>query len=206
MRTDVDRAMRRARGYWYEDGLTEIAAGCILSLVGLLFLAEAVSPPDLLPTNFSSIGLIVVVVGGGWLARRVVAALKARLTYPRTGYVAYRRPSGRRRVATVVLAAGMAALAAVLFATAPASLAWIPALQGLIVGILLLYVGHTVGLARFYALAALSAVVGAAASLAGLGDILGDAVYFGAMGLALVVSGGITFLAYLSRNRPPSEA
>ena len=42
--------------------------------------------------------------------------------------------------------------------------------QGLLMGAGLLYIGHRLGLARFYRLAFLSALVGVLASLGGLGD------------------------------------
>lgn len=200
MRQDIDRAEQRSRQYWYEDGLVEIAAGCIFLAVGVLFLAEGLGA---LPSGASSLGLIVVVFAGMGVARRAVRWAKERITYPRTGYVRYRRPEGRRGypMVTVAVGAGMAALVAALFGLAPASLAWIPALDGLLIGGFLLYSGHSLGLARFYLLALLSALVGVAASLGGLGDILGTGVYFAAMALALLLSGAIVLLRYLRTSR-----
>lgn len=90
----------------------------------------------------------------------------------------------------------------ILFATAPASLAWIPALQGVSIGAFVLYVGHTVGLVRFYLLAILSFILGPLLSVVGLGDTLGTCVYFAIMGSAFLLSGVATLLNYLRATRP----
>lgn len=205
MRREIDRVQQRTWRYWYEDGVVEIAAGGIFLLLGLLFLVEGIAPAGSLPASFSAIGLPVVLIGGMWLAGRIVAAVKARLTYPRTGYVAYSQPARARRLATGIVAVVVGALVAGLLTRAPATLAWVPLLQGLIVGAALLYFGQRIGLTRFFVLALVSALAGVAASLAGLGESLGDAAYFGAMGVALLVSGGLTLRTYLSRTQPPAE-
>ncbi len=205
MRPDVNRAEQRARQYWYDDGVAEIAIGCVLLMVGLLFLAEHTG---IIVPGASSLGLIAVVLGGWWLAGIAVRAVKTRLTYPRTGYVRYTRERGRKRsrLTVGIIGAVIGALMAALLTTAPASLSWIPALDGLLGGIFFLYLGYTVGLVRFYLLGVLSVVVGAVASLAGLADLLGSAVYFGSVGIAMLLSGVITLIHYLRTTRPPEEA
>jgi hypothetical protein len=200
MAQEMERGVRRSRQYWYDDGLTEIAAGCILVATGLLFLAEA---QGLILPGASSIGLMVVVAGGMFVARRAVGYAKARITYPRTGFVQYQRRPRRSRALAGGVAAFMGALVAALFATAPASLAWIPAVDGVLIGGFMLYLGHSLGLKRFYALAALSAAIGGAVSLSGAADILGSGIYFVATGLCVLASGGITLAAYLQRPSTP---
>ncbi|MFX1412068.1 MAG: hypothetical protein ACFFA6_17120 [Promethearchaeota archaeon] len=202
---DIDKVMQRTRRYWYEDGLAEIAAGCLFVLIGLLFFfVESVVPPGPPRAIASAIGLPALIVGASWVAGRVVKVIKARFTYLRTGYIAYhRRPEGHRRWITVGIGAAMITLVVLLIATAPISLAWIPMLDGLIISAFLLYLGHTLGLVRFYILAFLSILLGAMASLGGLGDTLGSAVYFGGMGVALIASGGLSLWAYLRQTQPP---
>lgn len=201
MDNDVERAVKRSRQYWYDDGLAEVAVGAVFVALGLLFLAEAYT---VIPPGVSSLGMVVIVFAGWWLAGRAVRSAKARITYPRTGYVRYRRPEGRRgsRWVTAAVAGGMGALIAGLFSTAPASLAWIPALDGVLVGAFILVMASNLGIARFYLLALLSAAIGVAASLAGFGDILGTGLYFAGMGVALIVAGAITLAGYLRRTEP----
>lgn len=207
MQSQIDHAIRRTRRYWYEDGIIEIALGCIFLAIGLLFFVDAATPLGPSAAGFSAIGLPIVVIGGSWIARRAVAAAKARLIYPRTGYVAYRRPPRSRRLATGIVAGAIAALVVGLFRAAPASPGWIPLVQGLLIGGgFLLYVAYRLGLTRFHVLALVSVVAGGAAALGGLGDILGSGAYFGAMGVALIVSGALTLRRYLRQTQPLAEA
>ena len=201
MDNDVERAVKRSRQYWYDDGLAEISVGAVFVALGLLFLAEAFG---VIPSGVSSIGMVVIVFAGWWLSGRAVKAAKARITYPRTGYVRYRRPERRRsrRWVTGAIGGAMGALIAVLFTQAPASLDWLPALDGVLAGAFLLYLASSVGLARFNILAVLSAVMGVAMSVAGLGDTLGTGLYFAVMGVVLMLSGVITLIAYLRRTEP----
>ena len=209
MTHNLERVGRRGLQYWYDDGLTEMAAGSIFAVLGLLFLVEALAPRGSLPTNFSAIGVVVLVAGGMWVINWAVKRLKARITYPRTGFVQYRRPprSSQRRLLVGVLGFAVSALVAfTLVNTTPASLAWIPALQGVCIGCLILYMGYQVRVSRFYALAVASSLLGTGASVAGVGETLGNGAYFLSMGLLFVASGGVTLRRYLLSTRPPEGA
>jgi len=79
-------------------------------------------------------------------------------------YVSYRRPGGNGRPWIVGAGVGiaLAVLGVVLskIAPPPTWLAPMPMVQGLIMGAGLLYIGHRLGLTRFYVLAFLSALIG----------------------------------------------
>jgi len=197
----LDRAAQRAQQYWFTDGIGELAVGGVFLLVALYFGAQAVLPEDSFLGSMLAPAMLLVFVGAGVIARSLIRTLKERLTYPRTGYVAYRQPDKKRRWITLLFAMGMAMLVSALFASAPASLAWIPAVSGLLIGVYWLYYGHRLGLVRFYVLAALSAIMGTAITLAGLGEARGLPLYYGVIGLALLVSGGFTLRLYL--RQPP---
>ncbi|MGQ9675890.1 MAG: hypothetical protein ACUVX1_09505 [Chloroflexota bacterium] len=209
MKDDIDKAVKRTQQYWFIDGLTEIAVGVVFVLVGLLFLVESFAPPDSPLAHISALGLPLIVIIGWSVTSRLVSAAKARLTYPRTGYVKYRRPPTRQRVNRFVVGAAVGAgvgfVVATLALTAPASLAWIPALQGLIVGAFWAYFGWHFALTRFYVLAIVSVALGPATALAGLGDIRGNGVYFSLMGMAMIVSGGLALISYLRQTKAPGD-
>ena len=204
-RDRIESVQQRTQRYWYEDGLTEAATGCLFVLVGLLFFVEASAPPGSLLASFSAIGLPVLLVLGFWIGKHAVAFLKERLTYPRTGYVAYRRTPVSRRALTGIVAVVVAALAVQLLRVSQTPVNWIPTLDGVVIGIFLLYMGYKLGLVRFYALAVVSALIGLSAALGGLDETMGSAAYFAGMGVALLVSGGLTLWSYLSQTQPPAE-
>jgi len=205
MSTNLDQTIKRTRQYWYVDGLAEITFGGLCLLLGLYFFAKATKAPQS-PIGFVlDIGFVVIVVGYGFLAGRVLKAVKMRLTYPRTGYVSYPRSKGKRRRTTFIIGAIIGAALVVTFATGLASLAWIPAINGLLLGGAWLFVAHQIGLPRFYAMALLSVLLGMGISIAGVGDMLGLATYYLAISLVMLAFGGYTLYTYLRDTQPPQK-
>ncbi len=199
-------AARRTEAYRYADGFVEMAVGTLVVVLGLLFLAEAVVPTA--PKSLAAVGLIVIATAGAWVAKRLVAAAKERHTYPRTGRVVYRQPSRGLMSAVWLLAAvvgaACAAWLAVNLRARPGIESWLPLLQGVCGAWMLLMVGRAAGLARLYPVAFVSVVAGGIASLSGLDATAGDALYFLAMGTAMLLSGVLARRSYL-RQAPPAE-
>jgi hypothetical protein len=198
--------MRRTRRYWYEDGLVELAAGGLFLAIGIVLGAQGAVPEGSPAYAILGMAFPLVIVGGMLLGRRLIPAAKARLTYPRTGYVTYPLPSRRRRLFTtglaVVVAAGLGA-AALTLPQAPGGL--LVLLQGLLLGVLLTILGQ--GLPRFFLLGGWSAILGVGLSLLTTSEETASGALYGLTGLALVVSGGLVLASYLRRNRiPPQDA
>jgi MFS family permease len=213
MSEQIDGIIRRTRGYWYSDGFVEIAIGGLFALIGgALFMQSRMLPGSILMIAFA-VGVPLLIIGGSLLSKRAVRSLKERITYPRTGYIAYekKRSTGRRHwlVPAFALLLALAYIAADLLtsdARADLSRFGVAFTTGLIAGAAFVYVGYTVGVARFYVLGALAALLGVAASLAGLGDVLGTAALFVGLGLAQVISGALVLALYLHRSRWTQEA
>jgi len=205
MKNDIDKVIQRTHRYWYEDGLNEIATGCMFVLCGLFLLTMSAGSP-LAP--MLAIGFVILVACGGLPVSRAVKAVKNRVTYPRTGYVSYRRPgsSGRPNVVWASVGIGLAVLGIILSKVhAPPWLGSMAMVQGLLMGAGLLYMGHRMGLTRFYGLAFLSALIGVVVALNRFEDALGSAAYFGEMGLVVTASGLFTLRTYLRQSQPPVE-
>jgi len=201
----LDDAMKHTRGYWYDDGLTDIAVGAIFLFISLLDYAQLLLPLDFVGGSLAALGLPVVVIGGYFLASKLVRLAKERITYPRTGYVQYQRPPSRSRPLAAVSGAVIAISLMLLIKTQHASLPPDPALEGLAISAMLLYVGHQAGVVRYYTLGALSTAFSVAMVLVGFDEILANAAYFAAIGASLVVSGVVTLAAYLRLPTPPAE-
>lgn len=195
---------QKTRRYWYVDGLAEIFIGLLLAVTGLLVVAPEQLPSGSLLRLILVPGLLVVIVGGAWLGSRIVRVVKARITYPRTGYVSYRKPSRQRRLRNFLIMLPIAALwNIVILILGKGLIAWIPLIDGLVLGAILWFAG--MGLLRFYLLAGLSLLVGGILAYLQIGGIVGQAVFDLIMGLSLAISGTITLIHYLRQTATPED-
>ena len=199
---------RRLRAYWTEDGLPEVATGAGFLTLALLLWADAAAPPGW--NGVLRYLLVLVIVGMAFWARGVVQWAKWRLTYPRTGYVAYARDS--RKVSRLVgLAAALLAVLALTMVAArwreqaflwglsggmAAVFAWLAWRQAWRRG--LVYAG--------VALLASPVALGYPFPwLSGGPFATRGGVHFALVGLALVVGGGWTLAHYVARHPEPVE-
>jgi hypothetical protein len=89
MNMQIDTVIKRARGYWFVDGFTEMASGGLFVLLAGILLIRRNAPQASFPSWFLSVageisiakffGLLVVILILWWL--------KDHFTYPRTGFV-----------------------------------------------------------------------------------------------------------------------
>jgi hypothetical protein len=195
---------QKTRRYWYVDGLAEIFIGLLLAVVGLLVQAPEQFPGGSWLRLILVAGLVVIIVGGAWLGGKMVRAVKARLTYPRTGYVNYRKPSPKRRLRNLLIMIPIAALwIIVVLIFGKGLIAWAPLIDGLVLCAILWVAG--MGLLRFYLLAGLSLVVGGILAYLQIGGNWGQMVFDLIMGLSLAVSGTITLVRYLRQTSIPED-
>jgi len=206
---DIEKIEKRTIQSFYEDGLTEIAMGLIFLILGGYFFATTVVPEG------SALGavltglFVLIIVSAAFLVNRFLRFFKRRITYPRTGYVTFKKkePSPKRRVATAVVAAIIGAGLAALYGLSPSVKLLIPAINGLLFAVAALLFANKVGLLRFYILAAAAAVIGLGITGAGIGDAKGISLFYLVFGAAVVVSGAAALIAYLRRfPRPAGDA
>lgn len=202
---DVEQRVRR---YWYTDGIGELAGGGMFILLGLYFALQEFLGQDSTLGGLLQASLILLMIGGMALSRRLVNALKTRLTYPRTGYVEYRvdeRYMNWRRLIVVFLAFTVSALTMV-FVRMFQSMDSIVAVTGMVVaGILVILRAKVSGLTRFYLLGAVSLLLGLALSISGLPNGYSLGLFYGLMGVCLLISGGVTLRAFLGNNPLPFD-
>ncbi len=115
----LQQARRRALHHWVEDGLPDLYVGMLFLLfAGLRLLAQWADGQqrrELAAVGF--FGSLALLLTGTLAGRFVIEALKQRITYPRTGYVAYAPPSRqeRRKSWLFTLLLALLLLAAVVF-------------------------------------------------------------------------------------------
>lgn len=209
MKDDLDKARRHALQYGHVDGLMECAFGGLCLLLGLYFYFQELLPPGTLLYKILSVSLVLIVIGGSFLVNRLVTIAKERITYPRTGYIAYRQARGLNRWVRIVIVAGVsmliAALLTLIFTRHIIDLAWMPAVGGIVFGMGMLVVALRTALTRFYILSIVAVVIGAGLTFAGIGNTLSLAVYYLLFGLAIIISGGLTLRSYLRQAPPRTE-
>ena len=189
---------RRTRRYWYEDGFVEIGMGILFAALGGLFVVGAVATTGALRALAVALSVLLVLLGA--LALRVaIRVTKERVTYPRTGYVAYRRPVSNSRVLIAVLVVVIGT--SVSLAGSAGTPGRILALQTLTLAAALAVPALRFGLRRFYALAIATLAAGCVAASLGLSETGGSALLYGGAGVAIIVSGAWTLRSYIRHTR-----
>ncbi|MFZ6030074.1 MAG: hypothetical protein ACOYYS_20350 [Chloroflexota bacterium] len=208
MKDDLQKAQQRTLQYWMVDGLSEISLGVLNLSLGVYFYLQATLAAGSLLYTILNACFVWLIVIGAFAMRSAVGALKTRLTYPRTGFVAYRREAGANRWLRAAIAFGIAILTSLLFSSLvaenPVALDWMPAAMGAVFSLALLVMAWRTALLRVYLLSAGALVCGAALSWAGIGNTLGVAYFYLITSAMLAVSGGYTLFRYL-RSAPALE-
>lgn len=205
MNAVIDEAPRRAIRYWYNDGLAEIGVGLLFLLVAAWFAVEGLAPAGSLPPSFSALGLPVIVVGGMIAFGLLVRVIKQRLTYPRTGYVAYPRTPPLRRWLAGVIGGAISFLLVLFLAARPDWMTALPALQGTAIAAILLLLSLRSGVLRLAVEGLLALGAGLIVSVVGTGTSIGAALVFGTTGVASLISGVFVLAHYLRTTTRPAE-
>jgi hypothetical protein len=218
MNNKIQETQKRLFRYDYVDGTPDLAFGGLCLVMTICFFIFA-KFPGLSSSTSSVIIFWVVFCGGSFLISWLSQRLKERFTYPRTGYVAYRR-QGRpiKRTTQLLIRIGLPLLTVILLALLFLNRSKFPAqsqdqaiylnpgLLGFLFSGIFAISGWKIPLPRYYLIAAAVFLISAAFLVSGSGGTLGMALLSGVMSLILFVSGGLTFRAYLRRNPPHTEA
>lgn len=209
MENNLLHVEQRIKRYWYTDGLGELIGGGMFILLGGYFALLEFLGQNSIMNGILQVSLIIVLIGGMALGRWLIHTLKARLTYPRTGYVEYEVDAHRmksRRIWVMTLAFAISALTMV-FARLFQAFDSIVAVTGVAVGLILVILrAKSAGLTRFYVLGAVSIMFGLALSVSGLPNGYSLGLFYGLMGLSFILSGGLTLQRYLAENPLPRDA
>jgi hypothetical protein len=205
---DVKQVEQRVKRYWYSDGIAELASGGLFVLLGLYFWIQVIFGEESIISVFLQVILVLVMIAGFIGVRWLVNTLKARLTYPRTGYVEYRVNDRevRQRRWIIVAAAAIVSGVSIVLEEYVHGLDSMVLLIGFLAGIIFIALrGRSSGLKRFYALGGLSIVLGIALSFSSLSQITDLALFFGLLGIVIVTSGALVLRQYLEENPLPAE-
>lgn len=202
MANNIDKVVRRTYGYFYDDGLVEMALGLLFIAVGLwLVLWSGLASPGFLGLLLA-IGLPLLIFGGALLFKRLIRKLKERITYPRTGYVSYRQNQPDRGRWLFIGTALLLTLLAVLL---PGSFNQMSVMVGALLGVILIYMGYRVEVRRFYLVGFVAIILGFGLAQTGLEEVLALGLLFIGAGVTLLIAGAMTLILYLRRHPAPNE-
>ena len=202
----LDARIRAAR-YWNIDGLAEAAIGLQVLIVPLFLYGL----PRTARGSAGRTALVLAFAAGmpaaSFFSRYLIQAIRRRTTYPRTGFVAY-GTDGRPLATAAGFGLALILLPAFLILRSLTTdwVVWLFALQGLLPGGCLIYLGHVVRLIRLQVLGALFAAFGIAVAVAGPGLERGMTIFWAGIGALFLVSGGLTFWRYIHRHPKAAEA
>jgi len=208
MKADFSEVEQRVKRYWYVDGFGELVGGGGMCLIlAIYFAAGEYFGAETFFGGILQASMVLVLLGGIVLVRRLVIAAKQRVTYPRTGYVEYSEP--KNKVVASVLSAAVGVVVAVTFVFIIRQFNKIDALvaiSGAVMGVVL-FVKQvwTAKVKRFYILSAMALIFGTVLSVSGFPRGYNLGLFYALMSLSFAISGGLTLKKYLDENPLQTE-
>lgn len=203
MDKDLNRIKQSSISYWFEDGLSEIVIGALFVIIGLFNLLQGLLEPGSIVSGLSGLILIFIVTFGILLSRRLIKTFKERLTYPRTGYVAYQKSTPLQRIISALLGICFAAVVTWLArSSSQTSITWTPLILGFALAGFMVIISFRTGMLRYQFMAILILICGLVLSISGIQDSLITGIMFFAQGLMLILSGIIALVRYLAQTQP----
>jgi hypothetical protein len=174
MNVQIDAVIKRARGYWFVDGFTEMVAGGLFILLAGVVLIRRNAIPSQFPSVVGQISIAKFF--GILIAALVLWWLKDHFTYPRTGFVRGNRITTaqvliliRNIILFLLLPILGLLITSLLIASAGSVLssmpAWFPIGVGFIWAVLCVWAGEWMGLRRFRLLGVLFLLAGMAVGI-----------------------------------------
>lgn len=198
-------ARLRTQRYWYRDGLEEISLGIICFLIGGQSLATSKAAwfwPGTLIYLLLVVAFIIFVP-------RIKAAMRERITYPRSGYVDHGESSLRRGLRAMVLGFVIFGICVLTVRYGDRvglypdrTIQWTPVVGGIAIAAVSVYVYVSQGLRRFLVVGAFAVILGIAVSIEWPWR-LATGLFVCGVGCAWLCSGGVTLWNYL-RTAPRS--
>ena len=202
---NMQQVQKRLNQYWYVDGITEIGFGFLCLTLGFYFyIIEHLDESSLL-FKLLPIGFVLVILGSAFGINRFVSYLKNRITYPRTGFVAYRQVRSYWRFLIGALVGLMSAALSIMISRLPVSIDWMPLITGVMFTLVSLYIAYRIGLWRYVIIAILTFILGIYLSLEAGGNYAGLFTFYLVLGSALSAIGIIILGRYVISNQPPTE-
>lgn len=203
---NTENILNRAYAQWIKDGIFEIGLGILFAGVGTLRAIIHFAPAKSAAYYWLSAGILVFMLGCGFGFNRIGKALKARISYPRTGYTAFKplKLNYKSLIPLFILAAILGGMLGILASQPDQQQAgtYVPITLGIVGALAFSFAAKRVEVKRIYFLAAISVGIGLVISSLGIGVVLGLSFFYLGIGLAMIVTGGVVLAQYLRSHEP----
>ncbi len=203
----IESIIRNTRRYWYVDGLSEIAGGLIIFFSGIAYWVVAQMPNSNYKFFLLTMAQPAIIILGSWLAQKILPKIKEQLTYPRSGYLVFRKPVKKRRFKRLILVGLIAAVVGALVTMVSTALPerYLPFLTSIFLAMASIYIGYQTSVHRFYWVGLALLIWGAFVSYMNFSNPLPYTLVFSGMGMIWIISGVITLILYLRNTQPLAE-
>ena len=195
---NLKKIQQRARQYWFVDGLAELFTGGACLFLAIYFWLYQFEPIS----GWLSLLVMVGILCVGFAMRWIMQQIKARTTYPRTGYVEPQSFWEQKGLAGALLAFTILLNAFMVITSLkfPLSPIWTPLIGAVIFAAIFAAISYQARLLRFAYLASFCLVTGGVMAFCGFGDWPATALLSALTGLILLVFGFLTRRAYQQQN------
>jgi hypothetical protein len=203
---NTKKYLKRAYAQWLKDGLFEIALGILFAGVGTFRAIIHFAGEKTAAYYWLSAALLVFMIGVAWGGKYVGELLKERITYPRTGYMAFKPYIyNYKRILVLFIFAGILGGMLGILSKQPNQQeigGIVPITQGIVGALVFTYAAQRIEVKRLYYLAVFSLGIGLVIGVLGVGVVLGLSFFYLSIGLVMVVSGSVALVQYLRSHEP----
>jgi hypothetical protein len=197
----LDQITKRPIQYWFEDGIGELVTGGLFLLIGIYLVLQTMLTQSFWQAVVSI--LSVFVIGGGVILGRIlIAKLKERLVYPRTGYVSYPKRPSKGKLAVTIGSVIAVAIAVIMLGSSDSTFNWTTLVIGAICGALMLFQAFQTGLFRLYIEAVLAVLMGATIGSLAPDSMVSSGLFFIIYGLVMTLAGACALRSYFQKALP----
>ena len=201
MQPDLADLGSRPRRYWNVDGLPELVMGLLWMTWGAAWLIGESLPRGSTRGVYWLVAPLAL-VGSGWAAAWLIKWLKARITFPRMGYVEWKEPSRRVHLLSAGAAVVVAAVLAGVAVRGGGAARNVPSTLGVILSLAFVFASFSQRAPHYLALAAVALALGLAFGSRPGGWTEANWLFV-ALGAATAVVGALRLAVFLRHNPRP---